>query len=208
MYWTMVKRRLWNIMLATAWFLFWENWPWPNTTRHWPPVTNVSGTCLLVHHKKKKKKKKKLPSSRPLNFTSQGQGDACLFEKDAGVYSRSNSPVFTIVIVMSHAWWARTPQAFLILMCLCIFRFIICPQAKVAASCPCPADVGRGVRSLSAFTYRAMCCVLNSLGAAQMVLLFLKQMALSFCRLFVFFFFLHGHQAHTGVSVHCVYSHV
>ena len=156
----------------------------------------------------KEKKKKKLPSSRPLNFTSQGQGDACLFEKDAGVYSRSNSPVFTIVIVMSHAWWARTPQAFLILMCLCIFRFIICPQAKVAASCPCPADVGRGVRSLSAFTYRAMCCVLNSLGAAQMVLLFLKQMALSFCRLFVFFFFLHGHQAHTGVSVHCVYSHV
>ena len=65
MYWTMVKRRLWNIMLATAWFLFWDNWPWPNTTRHWPPVTNVSGTCLLVHHKKKKKKKEKttfLPS--------------------------------------------------------------------------------------------------------------------------------------------------
>ena len=36
---------------------------------------------------------------------------------------------------------ARTPQAFLIFMCLCIFRFIICPQAKVAASCPSPADV-------------------------------------------------------------------
>jgi hypothetical protein len=69
---------------------------------------------------------------------------------------------------------ARTPQAFLIFMCLCIFRFIICPQAKVAASCPCPADVGRGVRSLSAFTYRAMCCVLNLLGAAQMVLLFFR----------------------------------
>jgi hypothetical protein len=160
----------------------------------------------------KEKKKKKLPSSRSLNFTSQGQGDACLFEKDAGVYSKSNSPVFTIVHDSNVSCMkvdARTPQAFLIFMCLCIFRFIICPQAKVAASCPCPADVGRGVRSLSAFTYRAICCVLNSLGAAQMVLLFFfKEMALSFCRLFVFFSFLHGHQAHTGVSVYCVYSHV